>query len=63
LLEEVHDKLGKLAQGVAQENPESAGEEKKAAAKAAAEAAGELSKNDPDIVAIDAAAEAAKENS
>ena len=65
LLEEVYDKLGKLSQGTELAVLESAAvvEEKKKKAHAAAEAAGEATKNDPDIVHVDAAAEAAKESS
>jgi lipid-binding SYLF domain-containing protein len=63
LLDEVHAKLEKLANRVAEEDPEASDAEKCAAALAAAESAGELSKSDPDVIEVDASAEAAKEQS
>ena len=63
LIEEVHSKLTKLAQGMVQDSADAAEEAKKASAKSVADAAGEASKSDPDVVQVDAAAEAAKESS
>ena len=59
LLEEVYDKLNKLAQGSVKETADE--EAKKAAAKAAADAAAIEANKAPDVVQVDAATEAAKE--
>jgi lipid-binding SYLF domain-containing protein len=60
LLDEVYDKLNKLAEGAVKQS--TADEEaKKAAAKAAADAAAAEANKAPDVVHVDAAAEAAKE--
>jgi lipid-binding SYLF domain-containing protein len=61
LLPEVYEKLSKLAQGAVLE-PDAAALEKKAAAHSHAEKASEeVNKADPDVVQVDAAAEAEKE--
>jgi hypothetical protein len=61
LLNEVYEKLNKLAEGAAVE-PDAAEEEKKSAAKEEAEkAAASTAADDPDVVEVDALAEAAKE--
>jgi SH3 domain-containing YSC84-like protein 1 len=61
LLPEVYEKLSKLAQGAVLE-PDAAALEKKAAAHSHAEKASEeVNKTDPDVVQVDAAAEAEKE--
>jgi len=61
LLNEVYDKLDKLAQG-SEAEPDAKEEAKKAAAKEEAEkAAAAAAASDPDVVEVDAAAEAAKE--
>jgi lipid-binding SYLF domain-containing protein len=61
LLPEVYEKLNKLAQGAVHE-PDAAALEKKVAAHSHAEKASEeVNKSDPDVIEVDAAAEAAKE--
>lgn len=61
LLPEVYEKLKKLSEGAVDE-PDAAALEKKAAAHSHAEKASEeVNKTDPDVVTVDASAEAAKE--
>jgi lipid-binding SYLF domain-containing protein len=63
LLDEVYDKLNKLAAGHVKGDEEDEAEKaKKEAARKAAEATIEHAKNDPDVIEVDAAAEAAKES-
>jgi lipid-binding SYLF domain-containing protein len=57
LIKEVYDKLAKLSQGVTEESRD---DDKKAKAREEADKAAERYRNDPDVVHIDAAAEAAK---
>lgn len=61
LLEEVYDKLNKLAEGSVKESVTADEAAKQAAAKAAADAAASEANKAPDVVQVDAAAEAAKE--
>ena len=60
MLDEVYDKLNKLQQGATAE-PDAKEESKKKAAKEAADKEAESIKGSPEVVQVDAAAEAAKE--
>jgi lipid-binding SYLF domain-containing protein len=62
LINDVYEKLAKLSEGKAEE-PTEENEAKKSAAKSAVEQAAASAKDQPDVVKVDAAAEAAKESS